>query len=211
MVPGPDTDVTRPRDDFDLPGIHKYAESKHVRLWTWVHQAALRGRVEEAFTAFEKMGWSGMMVDFFDHDDQETVEFAEEILQAAARHHIAIHFHGIWKPTGMQRTYPNLMTTEAVKGFEFATFTQEDQDKVVRHAATLPFARNLFDPMLRDYSSVPVYQRNTLKPGQTLQGPAIIAEDETTTIITSGFVAALDPSGAIRLTTKSAALQEAAQ
>lgn len=71
--------------------------------------------------------------------------------------------------------------------------------------------RNLFDPMLRDYTSVPVYQRKTLKPGQTLQGPAVIAEDETTTIVTSGFVANLDPSGAIRLTAKSAALQEAAQ
>jgi DNA helicase IV len=45
-------------------------------------------RVEEAFAAFEKLGWSGMMVDFFDHDDQEHVEFAESILQAAARHHI---------------------------------------------------------------------------------------------------------------------------
>ncbi len=71
--------------------------------------------------------------------------------------------------------------------------------------------RNLFDPMLRDFTSVPVYHRSTLKPGQTLQGPAIIAEDETTTIVTSGFVAALDPSGAIRLTAKAAVLQEAAQ
>ena len=71
--------------------------------------------------------------------------------------------------------------------------------------------RNLFDPMLRDFTSVPVYHRSTLKPGHTLQGPAIIAEDETTTIVTSGFVAALDPSGAIRLTAKSAVLQEAAQ
>jgi N-methylhydantoinase A len=71
--------------------------------------------------------------------------------------------------------------------------------------------RNLFDPMLRDFTSVPVYHRSTLKPGQTLQGPAVIAEDETTTIVTSGFVAALDPSGAIRLTAKAAVLQEAAQ
>ena len=77
MEPGPDTDVTRPRADFDLAAIRRYAESKHVRLWTWVHQAALRGRVEEAFAAFETLGWSGMMVDFFDHDDQNAVEFAE--------------------------------------------------------------------------------------------------------------------------------------
>jgi len=71
--------------------------------------------------------------------------------------------------------------------------------------------RNLFDPMLRDFTSVPVYQRSTLMPGQTLQGPAVIAEDETTTIVTSAFVAMLDPSGAIRLTAKAAVLQEAAQ
>ena len=71
--------------------------------------------------------------------------------------------------------------------------------------------RTLFDPMLRDFTTVPVYHRATLEAGQPLQGPAIIAEDETTTIVTSGFVAALDPSGAIRLTAKSAVLQEAAQ
>lgn len=69
----------------------------------------------------------------------------------------------------------------------------------------------MFDPHLREFASVPVYSRASLKPGQTIQGPAIIAEDETTTIVTSGFTAALDASGAIRLTAKSAALQEAAQ
>jgi N-methylhydantoinase A len=72
-------------------------------------------------------------------------------------------------------------------------------------------SRNLFDPMLRDFTSVPVYHRSTLKPGSQVQGPAVIAEDETTTIVTSAFVAALDPSGAIRLTAKAAVLQEAAQ
>ena len=71
--------------------------------------------------------------------------------------------------------------------------------------------RKLFDPMQRDYGDVPVYARSALRPGNVIQGPAVIAEDETTTIITSGFTAALDPSGAIRLTSKSAALQEAAQ
>ncbi len=65
--------------------------------------------------------------------------------------------------------------------------------------------------MLREFADVPVYARTALKPGETIQGPAVIAEDETTTIITSGFTAALDPSGAIRLTARKAALQEAAQ
>jgi N-methylhydantoinase A/oxoprolinase/acetone carboxylase beta subunit len=58
---------------------------------------------------------------------------------------------------------------------------------------------------------VSVHHRAALQPGDTIQGPAIIAEDETTTIVTAGFTATLDPSGAIRLTAKSAALQEAAQ
>src|SRR5260370_41259371 len=54
VAPGRDTDVTKPRADFDLPSIRRYAESKHVRLWTWAHQGALRGRVEGAFGALEK-------------------------------------------------------------------------------------------------------------------------------------------------------------
>jgi N-methylhydantoinase A len=71
--------------------------------------------------------------------------------------------------------------------------------------------RRLFDPTLREYADVSVHHRAALQPGDTIQGPAIIAEDETTTIVTAGFTATLDPSGAIRLTAKSAALQEAAQ
>jgi N-methylhydantoinase A/oxoprolinase/acetone carboxylase beta subunit len=65
--------------------------------------------------------------------------------------------------------------------------------------------------MLREYADVPVHQRSQLKPGDVVQGPAVIAEDETTTIVTAGFTATLDSTGAIRLTAKSAALQEAAQ
>jgi len=119
VEPGPDTDVTRPRPGFELARIHDYAKSKGIRLWTWVHQGALRGRVDEAFAAFEKMGWSGMMVDFFDHDDQESVEFAESVLAAAARHRILIHLHGVWKPTGWQRTFPNLMNHEGALNLEY--------------------------------------------------------------------------------------------
>jgi alpha-glucosidase len=144
VAPGPDTDVTRPRADFDLPAIRKYAESKHVRLWTWVHQGALRGRVEKAFTAFEKMGWSGMMVDFFDHDDQESIEFAESILQSAARHHIMIHFHGVWKPTGWQRTYPNLMNHEGALNLEYLKWSDRCTPE---HNLNLAFTRLIAGPM----------------------------------------------------------------
>lgn len=144
VAPGPDTDVTRPRADFALPAIRSYAESKHVRLWTWAHQAALRGRVEEAFTAFEKMGWSGMMVDFFDHDDQDSVEFAESILETAARHHMLIHLHGVWKPTGWQRTYPNLMNHEGSLNLEYLKWSHRCTPQ---HDLLMAFTRLIAGPM----------------------------------------------------------------
>jgi alpha-glucosidase len=144
VAPGPDTDVTRLRPDFDLPSIRQYAQSKNVRLWTWVHQGALRGRVEEAFSAFEKFGWSGMMVDFFDHDDQDSIEHAEAILEAAARHHLLIHFHGIWKPTGWQRTYPNLMNHEGALNLEYLKWSDRCTPA---HNLMMAFTRLIAGPM----------------------------------------------------------------
>jgi alpha-glucosidase len=144
VVPGPDTDVTRPRAGFDLAAIRQYAISNHVRLWTWVHQGALRGRVEEGFAAFEKLGWSGMMVDFFDHDDQESVEFAESVLAAAARHHILIHFHGVWKPTGWQRTYPNLMNHEGALNLEYLKWSDRCPPE---HDLMMAYTRLIAGPM----------------------------------------------------------------
>ena len=144
VEPGPDTDVTKPRDGFELAEIRRYADSKGVRLWTWVHQAALRGRVEEAFAAFERMGWKGMMVDFFDHDDQDSVEFAEAVLQAAARHHVLIHLHGIWKPTGWERTYPNLMNHEGALNLEYLKWSDRCPPE---HDLMMAFTRLIAGPM----------------------------------------------------------------
>jgi alpha-glucosidase len=148
--PGPDTDVTRPRAGFELDRIKKYADSKGVRLWTWVHQGALRGpgnsgeKLEQAYAAFEKMGWSGMMVDFFDHDDQETVEFAEEVVKAAARHKIMVHLHGVWKPTGLERTYPNLMNHEGALNLEYLKWSDSCPPE---HDLMMAFTRLIAGPM----------------------------------------------------------------
>lgn len=84
------------------------------------------------------------MVDFFDHDDQDHVEFAEEILEAAARHHILIHFHGIWKPTGLERTYPNLMNHEGALNLEYLKWSDLCTPK---HNLNMAFTRLLAGPM----------------------------------------------------------------
>jgi alpha-glucosidase len=161
VEPGPDTDVTLPRAGFDLASIRQYADSRKVRLWTWVHQGALRGRVEEAFAAFEKLGWSGMMVDFFDHDDQDSVEFAESVLEAAFRHHIMIHFHGIWKPTGLERTYPNLMNHEGALNLEYLKWSNLCTPE---HNLMMAYTRLIAGPMdyhLGGFRAVP---RDQFKP-----------------------------------------------
>ena len=148
------------------PAIRRYAESKNVRLWTWVHQTALHGRVEEAFAAFEKMGWSGMMVDFFDHDDQEHVEFAEEILQAAARHHIMIHLHGVWKPTGWERTYPNLMNHEGALNLEYLKWSDRCTPE---HNLMMAFTRLIAGPMDYHLGGFRAVRLTEFKPRSTLR------------------------------------------
>jgi alpha-glucosidase len=161
VEPGPDTDVTRPRPGFDLGRIKEYADSKGVRLWTWVHQGALRGKVEEAFAAFEKMGWSGLMVDFFDHDDQDHVEFAEETLKAAARHRILIHLHGVWKPSGLERTYPNLMNHEGALNLEYLKWSDLCTPE---HDLSMAFTRLIAGSMDYHLGGFRAVRRSEFKP-----------------------------------------------
>ncbi len=116
--PGPNTDVTLPRPGLDVAALCEYARSKGVGIRFWVHWQALYPKLEAAFTLFEKWGIKGMMVDFMDRDDQEMVLIQEEILQRAAMHHLEIQFHGAYKPTGLNRTYPNESTREGSLNYE---------------------------------------------------------------------------------------------
>ena len=116
--PGPHADVTTPVPGLDMKEICDYARSKGVGVRVWVHWAALYPKLDKAFAIFEKWGLSGMMVDFMDRDDQEMVQMQEEILQKAAKHKLHIQFHGAYKPTGMQRTYPNEFTREGTLNYE---------------------------------------------------------------------------------------------
>jgi hypothetical protein len=93
------------------------------------------------------MGVKGVKIDFFAGDGKSMIAYYIDILNDAAAAGLLVNFHGATLPRGWARTFPNLMTAEAVRGLEYTTFTQEDEDAVVRHAAMLPFARNLFDPM----------------------------------------------------------------
>jgi hypothetical protein len=144
-----------------LGELASYAASKGIGLLAWYNSSGAWNKTEMTpksklltheqrvaeFARLAKLGVKGVKIDFFGGDGQSMIQYYVDILNDAARAGLLVNFHGATLPRGWARTYPNLMTTEAVRGLEFTTFTQQDQDAVVRHAAMLPFARNLFDPM----------------------------------------------------------------
>ena len=116
--PGPHADVTTPVPGLDMKEICDYAAKKGVGVRVWVHFYALYPKLDSAFAIFELWGLRGMMVDFMDRDDQEMVNMQTEILQKAAQHHLHVQFHGAYKPTGLERTYPNELTREGTRNYE---------------------------------------------------------------------------------------------
>ena len=118
-------------------------------------------RVKE-FARLREMGVRGVKIDFFGGDGRSMIQYYVDILKDAADAGILVNFHGSTLPRGWQRTYPNLMTMEAIRGFEFVIF-EGDHDKVARHVATAPFARNLFDPM--DFTPMVFGKRPNSKRG----------------------------------------------
>jgi hypothetical protein len=138
-----------------------YAATKNVGLILWYNSSGDWNKTEyspksqllthdqrvKEFKRLREMGIKGLKIDFFAGDGQSMIAYYIGILRDAADVGLLINFHGATLPRGWQRTWPNLMTMEAIKGFEFTSFEQRDQDAMPSHAAMLPFARNLFDPM----------------------------------------------------------------
>ena len=138
-----------------------YAKTKQVKLLVWYNSSGnwnstvytpkskllTHSERETEFAKLQEMGIAGLKIDFFGGDGQSMISYYHDILKDAATHNLMINFHGATLPRGWHRTYPHLMTVEAVKGEEFITFFQETADLQPSHCAMLPFARNVFDPM----------------------------------------------------------------
>ena len=116
--PGPHADPSKSVALLDMQRLCDSAKAKGVGIRVWVHFYALYPKLEETFAQYEKWGIAGLMCDFMDRDDQEMVNMQEEILQRAAAHHLHIQFHGAYKPTGENRTYPNMFTREGTLNYE---------------------------------------------------------------------------------------------
>ena len=140
-------DITKPIPDLDLPEILGYAKSKGVGVWLWADWQSVQLQMERAFALFEKWGVAGVEIDGMNRDDQWMVNFYRTMAKSAAEHHLMVDFHGAYKPDGLSRTWPNVITREAVMGLKYSKWTARITPD---HDAILPFTRMLAGPM--DYT-----------------------------------------------------------
>ena len=158
----------------------KYIHSKGVKPLMWYNSGGPHtgvpstprdrmltheNRVEE-FTKLKKLGVAGVKVDFFESEKQDMIKYYLDILEDAAQFEMLVYFHGCIVPRGWSRTYPNLMTLEAVRGAEWYNNTPDFSIPAPEHNATLPFTRNVVGPM--DYT--PVTFTNSQFPHLTSYG-----------------------------------------
>ena len=141
------SDITRVQPQIDMPELLAYAKSKHVGVWLWSHWTDVDRQMDEAFPLYEKWGVAGVKIDFMNRDDQWMVEFYHRVARLAAAHHLMVDFHGAYKPDGISRTYPNVLTREGVMGLEYNKWSARVTPD---HNVMLAFTRMLAGPM--DYT-----------------------------------------------------------
>jgi alpha-glucosidase len=140
-------DITRVMPAIDMPELLRYAKEKNVRIWLWSHWTSVDKYMDQAFPLFEQWGIAGVKIDFMNRDDQQMVAWYHRVVALAAQHHLMIDFHGAYKPDGLRRTYPNLITREGVMGKEYLKWSARTSPL---HNTTLPFTRMLAGPL--DYT-----------------------------------------------------------
>lgn len=123
-------DVTKIVPGIDLPAILAHAKARGVGIILWSSWQQLIGRQEEIFAHYAKLGVCGFKIDFFDRDDAEIARFLYHTAAVAARLRLVLDYHGIHKPTGLARTFPNILSYEGVFGLEQVKWTGAEMDFV---------------------------------------------------------------------------------
>lgn len=145
----PEANITSVAPQLNMPEIIKYANSKNVDIWLWLRceDANNNDQYKEAFPLYHKWGVKGVKIDFMDRDDQDMVNWYRRIIKATAENELMLDFHGAYKPDGIERTYPHMLTREGVMGSEYYKFS----DRVTpEHNVTLAYTRLLAGQM--DYT-----------------------------------------------------------
>lgn len=152
-----ETDITKISPKINLKEIIDYGKQKNVDVILWATWIAINERADEVFAQYSKMGVKGFKIDFLDRNDQKMIVSSYEIAKKAANYKLFVDYHGVFEPTGVQRTYPNVVGFEGVKGLENNKWTPRDD--VPRYDVTIPYIRMVAGPM--DYT--PGAMRNATK------------------------------------------------
>ncbi len=140
-------DLTSVNKDIDMPELLSYAKSKNVGIILWVVWRTLDKQFDQAFKQFSDWGIAGIKMDFMMRSDQKMVQFYEKVAKEASERKLLVDLHGSHCPKGLQRTYPNVLSFEGVRGLEWNKWSSE---LTVDHDLILPFTRMLAGPM--DYT-----------------------------------------------------------
>lgn len=135
--------------EIDIQELVNYGKKRDVGIILWAGYWAFDKDMERVCKHYSDIGVKGFKVDFMDRDDQQMVDFIYRASETAARHNLILDFHGMYKPTGLQRTYPNVLNFEGVNGLEQAKWSTEELD-MVTYDVTIPFIRMVAGPM--DYT-----------------------------------------------------------
>lgn len=144
-----EADLLKVIPEIDMKEIVSYARSKNVDIILWAGYYAFDRDMENVVKHYAEMGVKGFKVDFMDRDDQEIIDFLYRSAETCARYKMLVDFHGICKPTGLQRTYPNVINYEGVNGLEQLKWSPESYD-MVTYDVTFPFIRMVAGPV--DYT-----------------------------------------------------------
>lgn len=140
-------DLTAVVPAIDMDAIAAHAKARGVGLIMWVIWKTFDRQMDAALDLFEKWGVKGIKIDFMQREDQWMVDFYERAARAAAGRRMLVNYHGAYKPTGLYRTWPNVVTSEGVVGLEHSKWSA---DASPDNAVTFPFLRMMAGPV--DYT-----------------------------------------------------------
>ena len=144
-----EADLMKVVPEIDIKELVDYGKERGVGIILWAGYWAMQRDIEGLCKHYSELGVKGWKVDFLDRDDQEMVRFVYDLAEIAAKYHLLVDYHGVYKPTGLQRTYPNAINFEGVHGLETMKWLGREHDQIT-YDVTIPFIRAVAGPM--DYT-----------------------------------------------------------
>ena len=144
-----EADLMKVVPEINIKELVDYGKERGVGIILWAGYWAMQRDIEGLCKHYSEMGVKGWKVDFLDRDDQQMVRFVYDLAETAAKYKMLVDYHGVYKPTGLQRTYPNAINFEGVHGLETMKWLGREHDQIT-YDVTIPFIRAVAGPM--DYT-----------------------------------------------------------